>query len=210
VDALVRAFADPILSAIADRAPDFEDDFTTADRGWNLHFHGESGPKDRLEIVDGVVRMTLFDGARGVLSHEKTTLKNFVLTFDCRQVSGSSGFREEFNLSIPDGHVGLLVKSSSRSWQLGRDQDGQWQHWYLKPSDPRNVIGPVGETTHVVIVAKGPQLAVYLNHIPVAYVRDQVLDVSHQMTFGCHGEIDAICEFDNVKAWNLDNVPGLP
>jgi hypothetical protein len=44
----------------------------------------------------------------------------------------------------------------------------------------------------------------------VAYVQDQVLDVLHRTWFNCEGEPDGMCEFDNVKVWNLETVPGLP
>jgi len=202
VDVQVRTFADPILSAIANRSPDFEDDFSTADRGWDLHIHGEAGPKDRLEIIDGVVRMTLFDGAIGVLNHDGLTHRSFVIEFDFRQVSDSDGARQSFYVRIPDGGIGLTVESDTGSWNLSK--------WYSKPYDDRHVVRPIGEPTSVVIVVRGPQLAVYLSHVPVAYVRDQVLDLPHDTWFMCEGLPDTVCEFDNVRVWNLDNVPGLP
>lgn len=36
-----RAFAEPILQAIADHKPDFEDDFSTANKGWDWEFGGK-------------------------------------------------------------------------------------------------------------------------------------------------------------------------
>jgi serine/threonine protein kinase len=209
VDAQALAFADPILSAIAGRPPDFEDDFSTADKGWDLHVHGESGPQDRLEIVDGLVRMTLFDGALGVLNHGGLTFKSFVLEFDYRLVGGGEGSRQSFNLRIPDGHIGLTIWSGSGTWSLRKSQGAQESYWYDIPYGVRNIVSPTGEMTRVVIVARGPQLAVYLNDVPLAYVRDQVLDVSHDTWFNCDGLPNAVCEFDNVRAWNLENVPGL-
>ena len=127
-----------------------------------------------------------------------------------RQVGGSDGARQSFYLRIPDGHVGLTVESGTGTWSLRKTQGAQTLYWYDKPHDVRDVVSPIGEMTHVVIVARGPQLALYLESVPVAYVRDQVLDVPHDTWFNGEGQPDQVCEFDNVKAWNLDNVPGLP
>jgi len=61
------------------------------------------------------------------------------------------------------------------------------------------------------IVARGPQAAVYLNGTPIAYLKDADFDRrSDQTVLHCESILQAVCEFDNVQFWNLDNVPGLP
>ncbi|MEK7328935.1 MAG: hypothetical protein AAB217_27130 [Chloroflexota bacterium] len=52
--------------------------------------------------------------------------------------------------------------------------------------------------------------AVYLNGTPVAYFEDADFDTSGNTMLGCQSLGQAVCEFDNVKFWNLANVPGLP
>ena len=206
-----RAFAEPILAAIADRPLDFEDDFTTPDKGWRLGFPGGPPNGDRLEITDGVVRMTLFEGTEGMLTRlDWMWLKDFVLMVDSRQVSGGYGSPQMVVWGNPDDTWGqVAIQSGTASWNLSKGPGDQWPPW---PKGSGDVVSPIGETNHILIVARGPQLAIYLNGVPVAYVEDQEIDVAwtKALSFNCGGQPDMVCEFDNVKLWNLDNVPGLP
>ena len=63
----------------------------------------------------------------------------------------------------------------------------------------------------VVIVARGSQFAIYLNAAPLVYFSDAELETGDG---GCRFFFDApntaAIALDNVKIWNLDNVPGLP
>lgn len=204
-----RAFAAPILAAIADRPPDFEDDFTTADKGWGLGFPGGPPNGDQLEITDGVVRMTLFEGSEGMVHHRGLVFKNFVLMVDSRQVSGGYRSSQMVVWGLNDHWGQLAIESGKRHWFLSKGPSDQWPP---RPEGSGDVVSPIGETNHILIVARGPQLAIYLNDVPVAYVEDQELDVAHgkSLSFNCGGRPDMVCEFDNIKLWNLDNVPGLP
>ncbi len=205
-----RAFAEPILAAIADRPPDFEDDFATADKGWDLVFPGKPPNGDRLEITDGVVRMTLFEGTEGMLMREWMRLKDFVLMVDSRQVSGSYDSAQMVVWGNPDDTWGqVAIQSGTAYWNLSKGPGDQWPPW---PEGYGDVVSPMGETNHILIVVRGLSLAIYLNDLPLAYVEDQEIDVAwvKALSFNCGGQADMVCEFDNVKLWNLENVPGLP
>jgi len=71
-------------------------------------------------------------------------------------------------------------------------------------------VSPFGITTNIMIVARGPRAAIYLNDMPVAYLEDADFDTSGGTGLFCQSLGQGVCEFDNVKFWNLNNVPGLP
>ena len=54
----VTDFAEPILAAIADRPPDFEEDFTEAGPGWYLE--KMNCPDNGCAITDGVLALAAF------------------------------------------------------------------------------------------------------------------------------------------------------
>ncbi len=67
--------------------------------------------------------------------------------------------------------------------------------------------------TLLMIVARGTQGAVYLNGIPAAYFNDPDFDVKGYTFLFCEArdpDRRGVCEFDNVKLWDLANVSGLP
>ena len=66
---------------------------------------------------------------------------------------------------------------------------------------------PVGETTHYMAVVRGDEAVIYLNNEAILYLNDPDLDSSGRITFGCESVIEAVCEFDNVKFWDLSNLP---
>ncbi|RLC84092.1 MAG: hypothetical protein DRJ03_15250 [Chloroflexi bacterium] len=120
-----RAFAEPILAAIADRAPDYEDDFSTTDKGWGL---------DQFEITNGVARATLVDGNTAGLGPPWSVAKDFVLSFDSRQVSGSYGSGQTVNLGLPGGFLKFAIASGTRNWDSGKMWDDQLSTLRIKIS----------------------------------------------------------------------------
>ena len=190
-----QAFAEPILAAIADRPPDFEDDFSTGNQGWVTD-------NNCGQIAAGRLRTN-------ILTAEQTTcgvhnpilgITNFVFEIDLTQLSteiqGSAGVQWRHT---PDGLYGVYVDVPGRRWVLQVEHlPGATQEWS----------GPA--SGRIRVIARGSQFAVYINDTPVFYLRDDLYP---------NGEIDfslsagtgpLTVEFDNVKLWNLDNVPGLP
>lgn len=69
-------------------------------------------------------------------------------------------------------------------------------------------VGPASGSVRV--IGRGSQFAVYIDKMPVFYLEDEL---------NPGGEIDlwlnapdgpVMVEYDNVKLWNLNNVPDLP
>jgi hypothetical protein len=75
-------------------------------------------------------------------------------------------------------------------------------------------LSPPGETTHVTIIARGRRAAIYLNGTPTAYFDDLDFDTQGKQNknfFMCGAESSqTICEFDNIKFWNLGYIQNLP
>jgi Tol biopolymer transport system component len=194
-----RAFAEPILAAIADRKPDFADDFSTADKGWSA----SGDQKEGFAIQDGVARLRVSEGST-FFSNNALSRRDFVLQFDARQVEGdlSSMWQARF-------HGPYRVEVTSKDRKLVVDYDVPDGHSLF---DSSNVpaISPLGEATRVTIVARGTRCAIYLNDTPVVYFEEPDFYTASGTLFFCDSNSPAVCEFDNVKLWNLDNVPGLP
>ncbi|MBI4759348.1 MAG: PD40 domain-containing protein, partial [Chloroflexi bacterium] len=196
-----RAFAEPILAAIANRPPDFEDDFSTADKGWKW----DAREADWVKIAEGVERVS------GPLRQEHKQLwsKNFV-------------FEVQVRLLASRGEIGSLFRSSNVGWYhfLVRVEDNFWvalkfdQKKGLKQeiSAGQDNLLPPGKANRVTIIARESQFAVYLNGKPTVYFEDASFTEAGALVLhlGVSPEEPAEGEFDNVKLWDLDKVTGLP
>ena len=201
-----RAFAEPILQAIASRKPDVADDFSAVAQNWDcdgkpLQTTGE------CKVVDGVVRMTPVKGGFSDLSHPWQVAGSFVLMIDARQMSGSCASGFQFFLMGPDRWNNLHLSPCMNEASMHVGFGGQI-HPELEGSG--GSVRPIGETNHILVIARGPRFAFYLNDVLVAYFEESHLDAAHQIGFRCSALPEMVCEFDNVRFWNLDNVPGLP
>jgi len=199
-----RAFAEPILQAIADRPPDFEDDFSTADKGWRW----EEPSGSSVAIKDGVLSMnttrpypslwakhelfTVPDFALQLEFRPKTVLQDAGVGFGFRDTNGP-GYGLEF---YPDYSTwGAWCVACGGNVELGKGNAD---------------VVKMGVWTKLLIVAKGTEFAIYLNDKPFTYFSDDTLPrglIKIGMNSRGH---DTVVEFDNVKFWNLENVPGLP
>jgi|GEM_PF-6675224 len=81
----VTDFADPILAEVADRKPDFEDDFSR-NRGWLNMMPGLVWPL-YAERYDGMLFLRLPEGTKdSILYNSRINRRNFVLTLEFRFV----------------------------------------------------------------------------------------------------------------------------
>lgn len=201
-----RAFAEPILQAIADRKADVADDFSAVDKNWSCNGN-PLGTTEECRVADGVIRLTPARGAFSDLSHPWMVAGSFVLTIDAREVSGSCASYFQFFVMGPDRWSNLHLNPCMNEASLHAGYGGQ-PHPELEGSG--GSVRPVGEVNHIQVIVRGPRFAYYLNDELVAYFEDSHLDAVHQIGFRCNALPEMVCEFDNVKFWNLDNVPGLP
>ncbi len=189
------ALAEPILKTIADRPPDFADDFSSSTGGW-----GFAGGNRAARIKGGVAVVPASQGNVYVGNHALIK-QDFVLQVDGRVASGS-----------PD--TNLIVNFHNRSgknWYYLSMNVGAGKWAVLKLFDGRLTnlaagsghVSPLGQATTVMIVARGTQGAVYLNGAPAGYFEDADFKVGGYTLFLCESGGEAMCEFDNVKLWDL-------
>jgi len=109
-----RALAEPILKAIADRPLDFQDDFSTAGKGWGIG--GE--PKEGSAIQDGVARLRVNDGSAS-LGNEVLNRKDFPAG-GCARCRRGQGNSVECELSQPVERILVLCSGQQHKQHLAR------------------------------------------------------------------------------------------
>lgn len=202
-DEQARAFAEPILKTIADRSPDFADDFSTADKGWR-DGRSPAYQAGKMEIRDGVLRLSGVIGQLTALPAQwDAPSKDFILQFDTRLVEGDASSSQGFFFNA---FYQISISSRYPSWTFSGSRDPQAQ-----ALNGTGDVSPLGEVTKVMVIVLDDRAALYLNDKPIAYYQDSDLDNSWVMFISCDSRgTETICEFDNVKFWSLKNVPGLP
>ena len=199
-----RAFAGPILQAIADRKPDFEDDFSTADKGWRW----EEPSGSSVAIKDGVLSMGTTDTDTGLWAkHELFSVPDFALQLDFRPMTVLQDAGVAFGFRDTNGPVyGLEFYPDYSTWGAWCVACGGYVELGKGNADEVRI----GLWTKLLIIARGAEFAIYLNDKPFTYFSDDTLPRGLiRIGMNSRGH-DTTVEFDNVKFWNLDNVPGLP
>ena len=202
----VTEFGDPILLAINDRPPDFQDDFSKKSSKWEFSTKGAEGKKGSLEITNSVLAMN--GEGQGVYHTWNSGIKfsNFVLQVDLntQKLTPGCGAAIQWGCTGP-GRI---------FWLLGGEG---WQVYSICQSQPDIVFtadmpseGPFPSNSSgvftVTIISKDPEFAIYLDGNPLTYLKDIDRPPRSDLQFGLWASIPDICtaEFDNLKIWNLD------
>jgi len=217
-----EAFAAPILVAIADRPPDFEDDFSFAGKGW------QSYESPYSSILDGVLKISVPVGETSNPGNTSWVGENnshlsgldFVFQMDVRAKSlpPDSGtgiifrFLDDYKTtSSPQGYFTFDLFPSLGEWRI--------VDHHTEVENPSIAQGKSNAVTleqwmKIRIIARGSTFAVYLNDQPLSYFVNDLHPMGTTSFFAGNGTGisagDIQVEFDNVKFWNLANVPGLP
>jgi hypothetical protein len=202
-----RTFAGPVLTAISQRKPDFEDDFSKVNPDW---FFDNMGGTSAIE--DGVARFQISNvgsGGDGMSNDKALTGKDFVLQYDARLVSGDTTSEISVGLhNASETHkFWLFLHPAVKDWETG----GVWgSNFFGILASGEDAVSPVGKITHITIITRGPRFALYLNQTPIGFFDNSNFDNAGRTRIACSSSTPAVCEFDNVKFWNLANIPGLP
>ncbi len=212
-DAQARAFADPILQAIADAPPDVEDDFSSDSGNWSQGFSG----KNSAQILEGVLRLTVVGAAGDTWmgsSHPAMTADDFAVQFDARATAME--FDSHFSilwrwLPVDNSSYQLaLFPGLNGDWTLGGTGSGFAGNDFLDVANGNSDSIKLDEWFTVTIIGQGSRFVVLLENQPLAYFED-ARRPSGRVVLGMNiFNGAATAEFDNVKYWNLDNVAGLP
>jgi len=220
-------FAQPILSAIASKPPVYQDDFGNPDSGWGSGRHidgwfrsGEYGYQngEYFIVADPAIAQPpnpdkiTCNAINGIPT---PNLSDFVLEIEGRFVSGANGiwqihFRRQggfdtknvFNYSLfrkTGGDVSLLRNEKSNMTDLPGQSHAQLP------------LAHFTDTDFLQIIARGSQFAVLLNGVPLIFTNDPHPDghdsgkVFMQICNG--GDEPMRVQFDNLKIWDLSNIP---
>ena len=196
--AWVNDFAAPILTAVADREPDFDYGYNPADWGppW-LDFQ-----EGRLRVEQSDAYLNVFLRERGLYDFVET----LDVTFERRgativlQWYGSLG---EIRLDVTAG------TSGGWDWQLSSSADGDFI--YIGSGRATAVSGLSASIT---LIRYRHEIAAFINGEPLAYTNDPDIPA----TYYCVLQVlekppDApanVVWFDHLRMWDLRMVPGLP
>lgn len=206
----VTNFADPIIAAVADRKPGFQDDFSLKQRWFNVM----SGAVRPLygEIHDGMLFLKLPERTRdSILYNPNMNRRNFVLTLDLRFDHDQPDDTVRFQFDQSPGQSIALDLSNNRNWKFHWGFQDNWQSMagiydHFPP-----------EQIPVTIIIRDTQCAVYFNNDPLIYLSDcrtsptsrsRAWIMSFRLLRNTSRAVSV--NFDNLKLWDLDKIPGLP
>jgi Tol biopolymer transport system component/predicted Ser/Thr protein kinase len=209
-----RAFAESILVAIADRPPDYEDDFSDPASGWGVggqafspDVEGETG------YMDGEYFMIAAPGACiGAGPPIQRPPSDFVLEVEGRFVSGDTGewvlnFRQwRSDLTDKEGKYAVMIQSNGQVDVYRFDPESE------TPLGQIRRVKSGTETNLLWLIAVGPEIALYANGEPVFYVSDSGFSDrfrSGDMLFvvcNRQGTIPLRVQFDNFKIWDISEL----
>lgn len=209
IPAWVAEFSEPILAAIKDREPDFQDDFSQIQPGWQFDT-GEINAEcinlinTKMSIADGVMRVTTDPKCNAIVSHPGLEFSSFVLQVDI-YVEDFEFFHTILHWHGRDGPEGgstILKLEGLGNWRLGSQQgsDGIEHQSGVAPFDP---LKPVTLT----VISKETTYAIYLNSVPLTYFNDTKRNVGKDIDILVHGPDPTqlvTVEFDNLKVWDFD------
>jgi hypothetical protein len=215
--AWVTDFAEPIMAAIADRPPDFEEDFSQAGPNWYLET--VSCPDNGCSLSEGVLSVTAFPvenkeaWAEQPLGPCCSRFKTFVMQVDVdpSKLTDENSASIWYTANMYEGNKFTTI--FHLTFELKNDR--RWSSW-IGPSGFGGDSGQLPRSTPMPIIftliSRDSMLAVYLNDIPVTFVEyaGGQYQPGFELCAWSAGRTAAHAEFDNVKVWNLDNIPILP
>ena len=209
----VRAFAEPILAAIANQPPTWSDDFGNPGSGWSTtsSSDGAWGYQDGQYFIEALRPGP--DSSHCCYVQQPGSVpsfSDFVLEIDGRLESFSEGgfwsvlFRDTWTGSsgglyhvnvYANGQVdlGRLLKSGHTQFVIARS-----------PS-----IKAGNEMNHVQIIARGPRIAVYVNGEPALLVYDETVSGAGEIFLNgrTYTTSPLRVQFDNLKVWDISKLP---
>ena len=199
----VPDFVEPMLERITNLTPDFMEDFSNPQRGWEVI----AGPDASFQIVDGVARVSVKKEERTHFYNptvKSLAARDFIMEMDARIVEGEAAidlwthfiFNEDPSVSR---NVGFYAQPAESTWSVtidsaqGRNSLGG-----------KGIISPVGQYTHITIILTDQKVAFSLNGNPIVYFEAPFLDEPGDFHFNCDGRsTGGVCEYDNIKIWKL-------
>ena len=211
--AWVGDFSDPILAALGDTPPVFKDDFSGYNLGWFYVKRGSADGPFYAPIEEEALPLRIPTGReyRDFFVYNPYLRRaDFVLTLDFKfgKTQPFDVLRFQFDQSPEQAVQFDLSKHEDWSfdWSLrSPQQSASGAYQYFSP-----------EFIRVTVILRGQECAFYVNDDPLGYLSqcraEAVVDRSPRSVsfhlLSTTGQ-QALVTVDNVKLWDLDQVPGL-
>jgi hypothetical protein len=223
----VAAFAAPILKAIADQPPRFQDDFSDSNSNWIIGKQGENlGPATPMPTPNpgqrAVGETGYVDGEYFTIAEPNSCLggtnsrigdyQDFVAEFDARFVSGADG---EWQLQFHNNRNGLytlsITENSDNTWIQKCVSGTPTECGAIARSEGKQVNNGM-EWNHMLLIVRGAKISVYANGTPVLFTEDKYFSEKFKTgTFSLNvcntGNIPVEIRWDNLKLWDISNLP---
>jgi serine/threonine protein kinase len=200
-----QAFAGPTLTAIGDRPPDYEDGFGDPGSGWTLLKTSdvETGYQDGEYIV-----IASPDYSTYADSTVLPAFTDFALEVDGRFAAGEVGYWGASWQWGDDQVTGVLIPFLPGPVQMVHCEGADCSPL----GDVRNpALNPAGETNHLQVIVKGPEIAIALNGEWQILATDlyYTTDEGRRMRFEVLNSGTAPLEvlWDNLKIWDITDLP---
>ncbi|MDO9303287.1 MAG: hypothetical protein Q7T89_17995 [Anaerolineales bacterium] len=218
-------FAEPILVAMKDRPPDYQDDFNNSSSGWAIadnvdYLDGDVGYKDGEYFV---VADPLTDPAEAShhcawgIDDNRIRYADFLAEFDVKFLSGKEG---NWNFTFHRTKDGL--NSYATKYAAGGNYQGGvffnkcnsalgTDCTTLKEiSDGSLIVGT--DWVHIQVMARGPKMALYVDGKPALYVEDpnytEAYNQGEFMLVLCNSaDLTMEVRWDNLRVWDITGLP---
>ncbi len=186
----VTDFAQPILDTIADRAPNFQDNFGTGSAGWEKDYC----PGDMKYINEELI----IRNCRVYRSN--IDWRDFAVEFDIRYMEGTAP-TSYFSFQFRDlGNAGHSIRIDPNGDVLigFAKTDGVWL----------GGAQPAYQTNHILLIARGNRFAFYLNGEPFYYTENDAYPFGRSIFYveNPGQNTEAIVALDNFQIWDISNV----
>jgi hypothetical protein len=213
IPAWITDFSDPVLKAVSERRPDYQDEFSPYNQGWfTVNSDNRQRPFFAL-VKEGTLFLELPEGkARKELTvyNPKLLFRDFVLSFDFK-----------FGKTEPDDILRFqYIQTTNQSAMVDLSKNESWTFYWNLHNDLQSTRGSYDyfspEYLNATIIMQGDQCAIYLNHDPVDYLDNcRIEPISKPalltMTFHLLGTgYPAEVMIDHLKIWDLEKIPNLP
>ncbi len=209
-----RAFAEPILAAIANRAPDYDDDFSDPGSGWpsGLTPSGDAwGYEDNAYFISATCLPQTGRAGEchaGSAPDRALRFSDFVLEVDAQFISGEWG---SWYILFRDS-PGTIERPTSIHYGVQFDPGGAGRIYKNVGGTDISLNALTFEqsgTNRLMIIARGPQIAVYVNGEPLGLFYDESSSKG-TIHLGIGNQVENTTlrvHFDNLKIWDISDLP---
>lgn len=204
---VVYAFSEPILAAIKDREPDFQDDFSKVKPDWTFEVHnpGVDCPNTSMKITNGKMQIKVDSECGAFANLLNLHLYNYVVQVDMDLQQLEKSYNADITISgYKCSLQRLLYIHSNGQWDLYLCDFYKTGFASFDPSDP----------VTITMISNGKENAIYVNAVPVIYFIDnEKPSKDNYLSLVLEGKVRSTSnntvEFDNLKVWDLDKIENL-